>query len=600
MSEESNLQLRQRIFRGVVLVLFSILIANLFYMMVPRHGFYKEQALENRQVRFKVTAPRGRITDRYGTILADNLYIADITLPRSALQGSDPDSTLQRLLNWFDLPREETLNRLAQQKEKGKRRLVLVANASMARISAVQERGRILPGVRVEARPRRRYLFGTLLAHLVGYVGEVGQGDLTTTADGRNYRLGDLIGKQGVESALEDHLRGQDGLKLEEVNAANRIVGRRTLWLEEIAAGSDVALTISLSLQDQMDQAFGDGIGCGIALSVRTGEVLAACSKPTFDSNMMTVSISSSQWNSLINDPAKPFFNRIVQATYPPGSIYKSVTSLAALSLAVVDTQSILEPCLGGMQFGNRFFGCWKRSGHGALNHTDAMVNSCDTYYYQLGLRLDIDQLAQAARALGLGQACSDIFPSEAEGNIPDTAWYDQRFGPGGWTRGVLLNNSIGQGEILVTPLQMALMTARIASSGKTPNPTFVLSPPAAVERPPALPFKEEHLQWCREAMWQVVGRGTGKAARQDSFSVAGKTGTAQNPHGEDHAWFVCFAPVENPEVAVAIVLENAGHGGSKAAPIAGQWLQAWFSGEDRKKLMSGGSGETVQAGETP
>ncbi len=591
MNEDRELLLRQRIFRFLVLALFLILIGNLFYMMVLRHGFYKDQALENRQVRFRVTAPRGRITDRYGTILADNLYIADITLPRSSIVSGAPDSTLSRLIRWFDLPENETLERLRQQKKRGRRRLTLVPNASMPRISAVQERGRQLPGVRVESRPRRRYLFGSMLAHLVGYVGEVGQADLDTTSGGNNYRLGDEIGKQGAEAALEDHLRGNDGLKLEEVNAANRIVGRRTIWLDEVQPGADVAMTISLPLQNDMDLAIGDGVGCGVAISVKTGQVLAACSKPTFDSNLMTVSISSTQWKTLINDPAKPFFNRIVQATYPPASIYKTVTSLAGLTAGVIDTNTVLAPCFGGMDFGDRYFRCWKRTGHGAVDHTDAMVFSCDTYYYQLGLRLNIDQLAQAARAFGLGSPCSDIFPSESGGNIPDTAFYDERFGPRGWTRGVLLNNSIGQGEILVTPLQMALLTARIASSGKTPDPTFILSPAPEVQAPPALPFEESHLQWCRDTLWQVVGRGTGKAARQDSFSVAGKTGTAQNPHGEDHAWFVCFAPVENPEVAVAILLENAGGGGSMAAPIAGQWLKAWFASEDRKVLFAGGEG---------
>lgn len=586
MTDSRQIRVRQRIFRVVVLALFLILVGNLFYMMILRHGFYEEQALENRQVRFRVSAPRGRIIDRHGAIVADNLYIADITLPRSSLSGSEPDSTLERLITWFDLPREDTLDRLQVQKERGRRRLVLVPNASMARISAVQERGRQLPGVRVESRPRRRYLFGSMLAHVVGFVGEVGQADLDTTEDGRNYRIGDMIGKQGAESALEDHLRGVDGLKLEEVNAANRVVGRRTIWLDEVQPGSDVKLTISMPLQQHMDQAIGDGVGCGVAISVETGQVLAACSKPTFDSNLMTVSISSAQWNTLINDPAKPFFNRTVQATYPPGSIYKSITSLAALSLGLVDTNSVLEPCYGGMEFGDRYFRCWKHSGHGIIDHTDAMVNSCDTYYYQLGLSLEIDQLAEAARAFGLGEPCSDIFPSEAGGNIPDADWYNKRYGNRGWTRGVLMNNSIGQGEILVTPLQMALMTARLASSGQTPDPTFVLDPARIAVAPPPLPFNEKHLQWCREALWQVVGRGTGKAARQDSVSVAGKTGTAQNPHGEDHAWFVCFAPVENPEVAMAVILENAGHGGSEAAPIAGQWLQAWFASQERIEML--------------
>ncbi len=591
MHEDRELLLRQRTFRFIVLALFLILVGNLFYMMVLRHGFYKDQALENRQVRFRVTAPRGRITDRHGAILADNLYIADITLPRSSLVAGVGDSTLTRLIQWFDLPEDETLERLRQQKKRGRRRLILVPNASMPRISAVQERERQLPGVRVESRPRRRYLYGSLLAHLVGYVGEVGQADLDTTSGGKNYRLGDEIGKQGAEAAMEDYLRGNNGLKLEEVNAANRVVGRRTIWLDEVTPGADVTMTISLPLQTEMDMALGDGVGCGVAISVKTGQVLAACSKPTFDSNLMTVSISSSQWNTLINDPAKPFFNRIVQATYPPASIYKAVTSLAALSADVVDTGTVLDPCFGGMEFGNRYFGCWKRSGHGIVDHTDAMVFSCDTYYYQLGLRLEIDQLAAAARAFGLGSPCSDIYPSESSGNIPDKAFYDRRFGPRGWTRGVLLNNSIGQGEILVTPLQMALLMARVASSGKTPDPTFILDPAPEFIAPTPLPFKESDLKWCRDALWQTVGRGTGKAAKQDSFSVAGKTGTAQNSHGEDHAWFVCFAPVENPEVAVAVLLENAGGGGSMAAPIAGRWLEAWFSSEEHKLFSKGKEG---------
>ncbi len=591
MNGDQDLQLRQRVFQVLVLTLFLILIGNLFYMMVLRHGFYKDQALENRQVRFRVSAPRGRISDRNGIILADNLYIADITLPRSSLVAGAPDSTLLRLIRWFDLPENETLERLRQQKKRGRRRLVLVPNASMPRISAVQERERQLPGVQVESRPRRRYLHGSLLAHLVGYVGEVGQADLDFTSGKNNYRLGDEIGKQGAEAAMEAHLRGNDGLKLEEVNAANRVVGRSTIWLEDVESGSDIAMTISLPLQNEMDQAIGDRIGCGVAISVGTGQVLAASSKPSFDPNLMTVSISSAQWNTLINDPSKPFFNRIVQATYPPASIYKTVTSLAGLYFGVVDTNTVLAPCFGGMNFGNRYFRCWNRAGHGTVDHTDAMVYSCDTFYYQLGLRLEIDQLAEAARAFGLGLPCSDIFPSESGGNIPDTAFYDGRFGSRGWTRGVLLNNSIGQGEILVTPLQMVLLTARIASSGRTPDPTFILDPVPEAKPPAALPFKEAHLKWCRDALWQVVGRGTGKAARQDSFSVAGKTGTAQNPHGEDHAWFVCFAPVENPEVAVVVLLENAGGGGSMAAPTAGRWLKAWFASEDRRLLAGGKEG---------
>ena len=578
MAEREHL-LRRGIFRTVVVILFSILVGNIFVMMVPQHAYYKDQALENRQVRFRVRAPRGLIMDRDGIILADNTYIADITVPKSSLGSDGPDSTLTRLINWFDLPREATLERLLEQKESGNRNaLVLVSNASMPQIAAIEERGRQLPGVRVEARPRRRYLFGELFAHVIGYVGEVVRADLDTTGDSTGYRIGDMIGKQGVENALEDLLRGDSGTKLEEVNAAGRVVGRRAVWLQEVTPGEDVTLSISLALQHRMAEAIGERTACGVALDTRTGEVLAAYSHPVFDPNLMTVPISSDQWNTLSSNPDKPFFNRIVQATYPPASLYKPVTSLAGLANGVIGTSSILEPCLGGWQFGNRFFRCWKRAGHGLVDHTEAIVQSCDTFYYQLGLRLELDQLAAAARSLGLGRACTNVFADEASGNVPDTAWYNKRFGKGKWTRGVLLNNAIGQGELLVTPIQMALLTARLATSGRTPDPVFVTHPRRPATSPEALPFRESDMAWVRRSMELVVSDGTGKAAKLDSIAVAGKTGTAQNPHGEDHAWFMCYAPAADPRVAMVVIVENAGHGSSEAAPVAGKWLQAYFA----------------------
>jgi len=586
MAVNQELFLRNQIFRLVVVSLFLVLGGNLFLMMVPRHDYYKEQALENRQVRFRVRAPRGRIFDRDGALLADNMYIADITLPRTCLVHSQPDSTLERLIHWFDLPRDETIENLQQQKKRNKGPLILAHNARMSQISAVEERERQLPGVMVDSRMRRRYLFGPLFAHMIGYVGEVSQATLDTSKGKDGYRQGDIVGKQGIEFTFENQLRGKNGMKLEEINASGRIVGRQTVWLEEIVPGEDVRVSLSLPLQDAMADAMGTKVACGVAMSTVSGEVLAAYSNPTFDPNLLTVSISSEDWNALINDPAKPFFNRVVQAVYPPGSIYKPVTSLAGLSLGLVDTTTFLEPCNGGWQFGNRFFKCWKHSGHGMVDHTDALVHSCDTYYYQLGLRLTIDQLAESARALGLGRRCSGVFSEEVAGNIPTSDWYNERFGVGKWTRGVMLNNAIGQGEILVTPLQMALLTARLASSGRVPDPVFILDPVEHEPEPWSVPFSEPHLSWCREAMYQVVERGTGHLAQIEGIAVAGKTGTAQNSHGEDHAWFICFAPAKNPTVAVAAIVENVGHGGSVAAPIALQWLETFFGVGDTLNVV--------------
>lgn len=569
------------IFRTVVIGLFLILLGNLFVMMVVRHGYYKDQALENRQDRFRVRAPRGRIFDRNGTLLADNLYVANIEVPGKTLIDGTPDSTLSRLISWFDLPREKTLAKLTRQKERHGS-LVLVRNASMARITAVEERGRQLPGVRVRARTRRRYLFGALFAHLIGYVGEVGQADLDTTGDLSGYRLGDTLGKQGLESALEDHLRGRSGVKLEEVNATGRIVGREPVWLRDVEPGHDATLTISQPLQLAMASAIGKRRGCGVGISVKTGEVLAAFSYPSFDPNLMTVSISAEQWQRLVNDPAKPFFNRVVQATYPPASLYKTMTSLAALSSGVVGPDTYLEPCHGGLEFGDRYFRCWKHSGHGEMNHVEAIINSCDTYFYQLGTKLTLDQLAATSRSFGLGRPCTNLFSDEAAGNVPDKAWYDSHFGVGGWSRGVLLNNAIGQGELLVTPIQMAVLIGRLASSGKMPNPSFLLDPKPVLAPPTPLNIDEEYLSWLRNVLLETVERGTGKKARLPGIRVAGKTGTAQNPHGEDHAWFMCYAPADDPEVAVAVIVENAGHGSSVAAPAARSWLEAYFIGTGR------------------
>jgi penicillin-binding protein 2 len=573
MADQAALYVRNSVLRGVVVLLMLILVGNLFIMTVLQHREYQDQALENRQVRFRVRAPRGRILDRHGTPVADNMFVADITVPAAALGDAGPDSTLLRLMRWFDLPVDETTDRLRQQRA-GRGRLTLVPGASLSQITAIEERGRQLPGVRVESRPRRRYLFGSLLAHVTGYVGQVGQAELDTAG---GYRVGDLVGRQGIESALEDVLRGDAGMKLEEVNAAGRIVGREAVWLREAVPGQDVRLTISLPLQSSLAAALGERTACAVAVDVRTGEVLAACSQPAFDPNDLTRGINADAWQRLVEDPAKPFFNRIVQATYAPGSLYKPVTSLAALDGGLVGTETFLEPCLGGMQFGDRYFRCWKRGGHGDVDHLHAMTESCDTYYYQLGLLLDIDALAVAARALGLGRACSSVFTAEVAGNVPDTVWYDRRFGRGGWTRGVMLNNAIGQGELLVTPLQMVMLAARLASWGRVPEPEFVNDPPPERRPAPDLPFRREHLSWVRQSLAAVVAEGTGKAAAQESVTVAGKTGTTQNPHGDDHAWFMCWAPVEDPQVALAVIIENAGHGGAEAAPVAGRWLADYF-----------------------
>lgn len=578
---KETVRVRGRLGRGIILLLFAVLVVNLFILQVPRHRFFQAQALKNRQVRLRIKAPRGLIRDRDGQILADNMYIADITVPATSLGQGGPDSTVLRLLEWWQLPLTETVENLKQQRERGRDRLVLIGNATMPQIQSVEEYHHDLPGVQVQTRARRRYLQGPLFAHVIGYVGEVGQVDIDPRDTGRQaYRAGDMIGRLGIEAACEDSLRGLEGMELVEVNAAGRIVGRRAGQWPKVdpQPGRDVVLTLSIALQESLRAVLQERTGAGVALALPTGEVLAAYSTPTFDPNRLTTSISPQEWERLANDPANPFFNRVLQASYPPGSLYKLVTSLCALQQKVVGPHTALEPCYGGYQFGDRYFRCWQRSGHGALDHAEALVHSCDVYYYQLGLKLDIDQLASTARAFGLGSTCGTVFAEETAGNIPTSVWYDHRFGSGGWTRGVMLNNAIGQGEILVTPLQMAMLAASVGTSGRVGRPIFIRSDEDRARRSPGLPFPEEYLRWVRRCMANVVGTGTGSAARLAGIEVAGKTGTAQNPHGDDHAWFMCYAPAQEPEVAMALILENAGHGGSEAAPLVGRWLRSYFA----------------------
>ncbi|MHB8078710.1 MAG: penicillin-binding protein 2 [Candidatus Krumholzibacteriia bacterium] len=571
---------RARVFRIAVVAIFGIIITNLFVLQVVRHNELKARSVENRQVRTRVRPPRGRLLDRDGRVLADNVYVADITVGPGSLRRRGkvaPDSTLDRLITWLELPRAETLARMQRDFQRGQDRLTVVPGATMRQIAAVEERRAQLPGARVEARSRRRYLYGSMLAHVTGYVSEVTQAEMDSARPAGVYAPGDLVGKSGLEAGLEARLRGRAGTRIEEVNAAGRVVGREAVWLEPVTAGEDLRLSLSLALQETLAAAMAGRPGGAVAMAVPSGEVLAAYSSPSYDPNLFVGGISSDDWRQLRDDPDRPLFNRIMQATYPPGSPYKVVTSLCGLLNGAVGPHGTFQPCGGGYQYGSRFFRCWKKEGHGWVDHELALVKSCDTFYYQLGLHLNIDQMQQTALALHLGRPTGVPFRNEAGGLIPSSAWYDKHYGKRGWTRAVMLNNAIGQGEVLVTPLQMAMLTATVASSGRVDRPHFLAGEPHG--RPAPLPFPEDQLAWVRGAMARVVEEGTGTAARVEGYRVAGKTGTAQNSQGGDHAWFICYAPVEAPEVAMAVIIEHGGHGGSVAAPVTARWLKAYFAG---------------------
>jgi penicillin-binding protein 2 len=448
----------------------------------------------------------------------------------------------------------------------------------------------------VQVGPRRTYPFGQMAAHLLGYVGEVSQQEMETR---RGYHMGDLIGKAGAERYWEDYLRGIDGGQQVEVDA----VGRKLRVLNEVdeTPGNSLVLTVDRDLQATAEEAMQGHDGSIVALDARTGEVLAMVSRPAFDPNVFARGIRMPEWKALVDDRKHPLNSKSVQGTYPPGSTFKVVMAAAALEEGVITPFTTIH-CGGGLFFGNRVFHCWRPQGHGAVNVHEALVRSCDVFFYQVGQRLGVDSIAEYAHRFGLGAPTGITLEHESGGIIPSSEWKRQRFGEP-WYPGETLSVAIGQGYVTTTPLQMASVIATVANGGVVYRPKFVKRIEATdgttmLEESPEVVrdvgFKKSTLLQIREALSDVVNSksGTGSNARLPGIEVGGKTGTAQASRagGEkatqkgwarekrDHAWFIAFAPVQNPEIAIAVLAEHAGeHGGTAAAPIARKVLARYF-----------------------
>jgi penicillin-binding protein 2 len=572
---------------GLTLAGFGLVLAGLVKLQVIEGQHYSEMARKNR-VRLEVLrAPRGGIFDRNGELLADSapsFAIIFRPFPAESLSRTRETQTpawLDRVGQLVGLDTTEVRRRVAFANLSGQN-AVLRRDAPFSVRAAIEETGADLPGIAIQVEPLRRYPNGTLASHLLGYAGEVNGAELDTL-EAAGYRPGDLIGRTGVERSYEDELRGEDGFEYVVVNAR----GRRVSTLQEAGQpsrpGRDLVLTLDLKVQRALEDAMADvPRGAAVALDPRDGGILALVSRPAFDPNEFSHGLSRERWRELSEGGANPLLNRAIQGVYPPGSTFKIVTMSAGLSRGVIEPTTRFAPCPGGMRYGGRWFACWEKRGHGSLDLVQALQHSCDVYFYQLGLRVGLTGLEQTARALGLGARTGVDLPQEARGLIPSPAYYDKRWGVGKWRSGLLLNLGIGQGELLLTPLQLALFTAEAAADGRALRPHLVERVRGDrafhLQRPlqPGIPGAA-FWSTVREAMVQVVAAGTGTAARVPGIGVGGKTGTAQNPHGKDHALFVCYAPADAPTIALAVVVENAGHGGSVAAPRAGAVLRRMF-----------------------
>ncbi|MFI5371186.1 MAG: penicillin-binding protein 2 [Candidatus Eisenbacteria bacterium] len=577
---------------------FALVAVGLLRLQVVEHEDWKRLSEENR-VRLEVLrAPRGAIFDRHGVLLADNRPSFNIVFrpsPAESLQrvratvGSD---WVRRVGGLVGLDTTQVRALVLQANRTGQTAL-LRHGAPFEVLAAVEETRADLPGLEVQIEPMRSYPHGTLAAHLLGYAGQINEVELDSLSDS-GYQLGDLIGRAGVERSYEEVLRGRDGAEFVVVNA----MGKRVSTLGSTPprapeAGHDVTLTIDLRVQQAMELAMAKvDRGAAVAIDPRDGGILGMVSRPVFDPNEFSQGITYARWREMSEGDAFPLLNRAIQGAYPPGSTFKVVTMLAGLEAGVVRADTHMAPCTGGYFFGGRVFNCWNKNGHGSLDLISALEFSCDVYFYQLGPRVGLPHLEAAARALGFGGRTGIDLPQERSGLVPSVAFYEKRFGKGHNRPGQMLNLAIGQGELLVTPLQLALMAAQVSMNGRPLRPHVVSSiGGVGPERPghaPQTGFVTSAANWetVHRAMQLVVDGGTGTASRVPGVPVAGKTGTAQNPHGRDHAVYLCYAPADDPRIAMAFVIENSGHGGSVAAPMAGAILRTLFAPDTTHTLI--------------
>jgi penicillin-binding protein 2 len=583
-----ELRRRTSLLYFILVLVFGALIARLFFLQViegERFTFLSE----NNRVRIKrIAGTRGVVLDRRGQLLVDSRPSFDLLFV--AEDTEQPEHTLRQLAHYLGRDEKELLAIFEENKKRSAfEEIVIGKDVDWATVVAVEAHQLDLPGITLRARPRRSYADGPVAAHVLGYLGEIGPKQLKILRD-QGYALGDEVGQYGLEKKWEDFLRGQSGGQQVEVDA----LGRRVRVLHEVTdvPGYTVHLTLDRQLQETAFEALKGKEGTIVALDVNTGAILAMVSTPAFDPNIFARGIKSDEWQGLIKDRLRPLSNRAIQGQYPPGSTFKVIMAIAGLEEGVLQPESrISDP--GFYYFGNRAFRDWKKEGHGAVDLYKAIVESCDVYFYQAGQRIGIDRIAKWARAFGLGEKTGAALDDEKSGIVPDSEWKRKRLRQP-WFPGETLSVAIGQGYLTTTPLQIANMMAAVANGGTLYRPRLVDKIESVdgstvreygPEKIRTIAVKPETLERVRNALADVVKspRGTGGASRSNLVEIAGKTGTAQvvemkgaylkseqlSYFSRDHAWFVAYAPVQNPQIAVAVLVEHGGHGGSAAAPLA-------------------------------
>jgi len=590
---------KQRI-AGVIacaLAAFVVLFIRLIYLQAIMGDEYRRLSLNNSIRLQNIDPPRGRIYDRNGDLLVDNRPSFDVNI---TLKDAAPlQHTLEKLSRHLQTPADILLSQIKQTRgASAYQPRLLKPDVGRDTLATIEVNKFDLPGVSVDVNLRRHYIHERMAAHLIGYLSEISPTELKSGSY-PDCRSGDLIGKFGAEKGYENLLRGKRGGRQVEVNANGLVM--RILKTVEAEPGHNIYLTTDQRLQHRAETLLEGVVGAAVAIEPGTGQILALASSPAFDQNFFVGGITHQQWDSLISNPFRPMSNRAIQGEYPPGSTYKIITALAGLEEGVIDDQTLLN-CPGHYRFGNRVYRCWKKGGHGKVDIIKAVEESCDVFFYQVGDRLGVDRLAWYAKAFGLGSPTGIFLDQEAHGLIPTAAWKKKRTGIP-WQKGETLSVAIGQGFNLATPLQMAVLAAAVGNGGNRYQPMILDRIQSAggevlQKNEPRLtgklPISPVNLDRVKLGLWKVVNgeNGTARGSRLADIDLSGKTGTSQVVsrkedetlaeedmpiHLRAHAWFVAYAPSEQPTIAVAVVVEHGEHGSGAAAPIAREMIKTYL-----------------------
>ncbi|VAX21131.1 Peptidoglycan D,D-transpeptidase MrdA [hydrothermal vent metagenome] len=581
-------KIRRRVFIFSILLVGCLMLISmrLWHLQVLQHEILAGKSENNRIRQIRTDGLRGRILDRNGIPLVDSRPSFQVSLIPEDVK--DMEWTLDFLEKEISIDKQAV--REAIKKTRSFNKVTLKRDISRKEVAFIEERRIDLPGVFLEVKAARNYENGDMAAHILGYLGAISQKQYDKSSP-EIYSRDDFIGQYGVEKVFEKTLRGGKGFKRIEVDAAGREL--RNLATKHPESGKDIHLTLDYETQKAAEEAFGDKMGAAIAIDPDTGEVLAFVSKPSFNPNDFAFGIRTDNWKKLLADEFHPLQERPTQGQYPPGSTFKIIMAAAALEEGIITPETKFY-CPGHYRLGKRSYRCWKKGGHGSVDVHTALVRSCDVFFYNVGIKLGINKIAEYSRKFGLGVKTGIELTGEKPGLTPTKEW-KLRAKKERWIKGETVSCSIGQGFVLATPIQLARMVAMVANGGRLITPTIIKKDGQKKTKGVRTSLKKETLDIIGLALRGVVAEkhGTAWRLRKGKYTYAGKTGTAQvvkmkqNEKWEhekmqikhrDHAWFVSYAPFDNPKIAVAVIAEHAGHGGSMAAPVAQKIMDTYLS----------------------